>query len=99
MSTIAVSKCSNRRTRKLDLDHIHQFQERISAVQLDPLEVSKTVYKYFQMEAKTMKALRRIRVDVPSNVESLSPERLEFLDRLYQDSKKVSAASKSFDGK
>jgi hypothetical protein len=68
------------------LDHIHQFQERVSAVQLDPLEVSKIVYKYFQMEAKTMKALRRVRVDVPS-VESLSPERLKFLDRLYQDSK------------
>jgi hypothetical protein len=39
------------------------------------------------MDAKTIKALRRVRVDVPSNVESLSPERLEFLDRLYQDSK------------
>jgi hypothetical protein len=81
------------------LNHIHQFQERISAVQLDPLEVSKIVYKYFQMEAKTRKALRRVRVDVPSNVENLSPERLQFLDRLHQDSKKASAASKSFDGK
>jgi hypothetical protein len=34
------------------LNHIHQFQERISAVQLDPLEVSKIVYKYFQMEVE-----------------------------------------------
>jgi hypothetical protein len=36
-----------------------------------------------------MKALRQVRVDVPSNVESLSPERAQFLDRLYQDSKKA----------
>jgi hypothetical protein len=69
------------------LDHIHQFRERISAVQLDPLEVSKIVYRFFQMEAKTMKALRRVRVAAPSNVEALSPERQQFLDSLYQDIK------------
>jgi hypothetical protein len=76
------------------LNHIHQFQERISAVQLDPLEVSKIIYKYFQIEAKTMKALQRVHVDVLSNVESPSPERLSVLDSLYQDSKKATAAAK-----
>jgi hypothetical protein len=67
------------------LDHIHQFQERIDLLRLDPLEVSEIVYKYFQMDAKIMKALRRVRVAAPLNVESFSPGRLEFLDRLYQD--------------
>lgn len=81
------------------LGHIRQFQEQISAIQLDPLEVSKIIYKYFQMEAKTMKALRRVRVDVPSYVESLSPDRVSFLDELYQNSKKGIAASKSPDCK
>jgi hypothetical protein len=70
------------------LGYIHQFQEQIDALRLDPLEVNKIIYKYFQMEAKTMKALRRVRVDVPSYVESLSPHRLPLLDELYQKSKK-----------
>jgi hypothetical protein len=93
---IEVTDSPNRRAgaefEKL-LDYIHQFQERISAVQLDPLEVSKIVYKYFQLEAKTMKALRRVRVDAPPYVESLSPERLQFLDSLFQDSKKATVQS------
>jgi hypothetical protein len=70
------------------LDHIHQFQERIRAVQLDPLDVRRIVYKHFEMEAKTIKALRHVGAAAQSNVESLSPERVEFLDRLYRDSKK-----------
>jgi len=39
-----------------------------------------------------MKALRRVRVDAPLNVEGSSPERLEFLDRLYQERKQSVAA-------
>ena len=31
--------------------------------------------------------LRRVRVDVLSHVETVSPERLSFLDELYQNSK------------
>ena len=81
------------------LNHIHQFQDQINTVQMDPLEVSKIVQKYFQMEAKTMKALRRVRVDVPSYVQSLSPHRLPLLDELYTRSKKAIAASKSTDCK
>jgi hypothetical protein len=80
------------------LDHIHQFQERIGSLRLDPLEVSKFAYKYFQMDAKTMKALRRVRVDAPLNVESFSPERVEFLDRLYQDHEQSVAAANSSNG-
>jgi hypothetical protein len=81
------------------LGHIHQFQEQITALRLDPLEVSKIIYKYFQMEAKTMKALRRVRVDVPSCVESLSPARLSFLDELYQKSRNAITGCTSLDGK
>lgn len=76
------------------LNYIDQFQEQISVLRLDPLEVSKIIYKYFKMEAKTMKALRRIRVDVSSYVECLDPDRVSFLDSLYRDAKKASGASK-----
>jgi hypothetical protein len=70
------------------LGYIRQFQEQISALQLDPLEVDKIIYKYFRMEAKTMTALRRVHVDVLSYVENLSPDRMPLLDELYQKSKK-----------
>lgn len=76
------------------LGHIHQFQEQIGTLRLDLLEVNKIIYKYFRMEARTIMALGLVGLDVMSDLENLSPERLQFLDSLYQDGKKATTVSK-----
>jgi hypothetical protein len=44
------------------LDHIHTFIRQIESLDVDPLEVNRFISKYFSCEAKTIKALRGLRV-------------------------------------
>jgi hypothetical protein len=48
-------------------DELRQFEKRIDSLELDPVEVSKFLGKYFRTDAKIWKALRDMRVKIRSD--------------------------------
>jgi hypothetical protein len=49
------------------VDELRQFAKRMDALELDPIEVSKFLGKYFRTDAKIRKALRNMRVSIRSD--------------------------------
>jgi hypothetical protein len=49
------------------LEELSQFEKRIGSLELDPLEVSKFLGKYFRTDAKVRKALRDMRITIRSD--------------------------------
>lgn len=49
------------------VDELRQFTKRVDALELDPIEVSKFLGKYFRTDAKVRKALRNMRVSIQSD--------------------------------
>jgi hypothetical protein len=48
-------------------DELRQFEKRIGSLELDPLEVSKFLGKYFRTDAKVWRALRDMRIAIRSD--------------------------------
>lgn len=49
------------------VDELRQFAKRMDALELDPIEVSKFLGKYFRTDAKVREALRNMRVSIQSD--------------------------------
>jgi hypothetical protein len=48
-------------------NELRQFAKRMDALELDPIEVSKFLGKYFRTDAKVRKALRNMQVSIQSD--------------------------------
>jgi len=75
-------------------DELRQFEKRIDSLELDPLEVSKFLGKYFCTDAKIWKALRDMQVAIRSDDIPIYDEPLEsFLEVPGEKGENATAAN------
>jgi hypothetical protein len=79
-------------------DELRQFEKRVGSLELDPLEVSKFLRKYFRTDAKIWKALRDMQVIIRSDDIPIYDEPPEDLLGVPGEKAENAAAANSVDG-
>ena len=72
------------------LGHIHALMRQIESLDVDPLEVNRFISKYFSCEAKTIKALRSLRV-VELEERKITDGLVHFMNAVHSDADIVGA--------